>query len=133
MTSAHEYTSAELLNALPLTARQLQWWDERDAVGAGRDGHKRLYSAESASRLAIVAELRRKGMSLRECREILAQVRRHHIAGVASWLVICRHQPVQFAVSPRDLMQLAARAAGPVLVVDLGEIGRKLGMLGKAA
>ena len=38
------FTSREVIALTGITARQLQWWDERGVVKPEREGHRRLYS-----------------------------------------------------------------------------------------
>jgi len=60
------FSSHEVIALTGITARQLQWWDERGVVKPQRQGHRRLYSMENLTEIAVICELRRKGFSLRE-------------------------------------------------------------------
>ena len=50
-----------------ITPRQLQWWDERGVVKPEREGHRRLYSMNHLTEVAVICELRRKGSRCRAC------------------------------------------------------------------
>ena len=39
-----EFTSREVVQLTGISARQLQWWDERGIVVPARQGRRRLYS-----------------------------------------------------------------------------------------
>jgi hypothetical protein len=41
-----EFTSNDVIALTGITARQLQWWDERGIVAPGRQGHRRIYRWE---------------------------------------------------------------------------------------
>jgi DNA-binding transcriptional MerR regulator len=38
------FPSQEVIALTGISARQLQWWDERGVVKPAREGHRRLYS-----------------------------------------------------------------------------------------
>jgi len=65
------YTSNQVLEMTGITARQLQWWDERGIVVPARSGHRRLYSAEDLAEIAVICELRRRGFSLQRVRKVM--------------------------------------------------------------
>jgi DNA-binding transcriptional MerR regulator len=44
-----------------ITARELEWWHERALIKRARKGHRRVYSLEDLTEVAMVRELRRKG------------------------------------------------------------------------
>ena len=66
-----EFTSSEISGVTGVSLRQLQWWDEQKVVSPRHEGHKRLYLAEEAIEIAVIAELRRKGFSLQKIRRVL--------------------------------------------------------------
>jgi len=61
-----------VIEALPgLTARQLQWWDEKDVIRPDHmDGHKRVYDASQLADFALLIELKRRGLSLEKARRL---------------------------------------------------------------
>ena len=65
------FTSSEVLALTGITARQLQWWDERKVVSPRHEGHKRIYLPEEVVEITVIAELRRKGFSLQKIRRVL--------------------------------------------------------------
>ncbi len=48
------FTSREVIALTGITARQLQWWDERGVVKPAREGHRRLYSMNHLTEVAVI-------------------------------------------------------------------------------
>ena len=65
------YSSKQVMALTGISARQLQWWDERGIVVPERHGHRRLYSVEDLAEVAVITELRRRGFSLQRVRKVL--------------------------------------------------------------
>src|SRR5256885_16111576 len=65
------FTSQDIIRLTGITARQLQWWDERRIVVPARQGHRRVYSFEDLTEIAVICELRRKGFSLKGVRKVV--------------------------------------------------------------
>jgi DNA-binding transcriptional MerR regulator len=65
------FTSREIIRLTGITARQLQWWDERGLVVPAREGHRRVYTFEDLTEVAVICELRRKGFSLQRMRQVV--------------------------------------------------------------
>lgn len=65
------FTSREVMDLTGITARQLQWWDERGVVKPEREGHRRLYSMNRLTEVAVICELRRKGFPLQGVRKVM--------------------------------------------------------------
>ena len=65
------FTSNEVIALTGITPRQLQWWDERGVVKPEREGHRRLYSMNHLTEVAVICELRRKGISLQGIRRVM--------------------------------------------------------------
>lgn len=65
------FSSKDVVALTGITARQLQWWDERGIVVPARDGHKRLYSMDDLAEVAVLCELRQRGFSLQRVRKVV--------------------------------------------------------------
>jgi hypothetical protein len=85
----------------------------------------RQYSYEQAIELAVIAELRSRGLNLRWVRRALAKIRRHPEHYSAHWLLIEGDQ-VWFENSLDRVVELASKSRGPVTLVPLGELRRAL-------
>lgn len=70
------YSSGEVVRLTGTTPRQLQWWDEQGIVTPGREGRNRRYCFADVAELQVIAELRRKGFSLRGVRKMMRFLQR---------------------------------------------------------
>jgi len=77
------FTSREVIAQTGITARQLQWWDERGVVRPRREGHHRIYSLNQLTEVAVICELRRKGFSLQAVRKVMRFLEREFSKGLA--------------------------------------------------
>lgn len=76
------YTSREVAALTGLTARQLQWWDERRVFKAALASHRtdaggfteRRYTPLDVLELQVLADLRRRGFSIPRLRRLLASL-----------------------------------------------------------
>jgi DNA-binding transcriptional MerR regulator len=66
-----QFTTAQVVRMTGITARQLQWWDERGIVVPAREGRRRLYSQDDVAEVAVICALRRKGFPLQRVRRIM--------------------------------------------------------------
>lgn len=77
------YTSREVATLTGLTARQLQWWDERRLFKPAVAPHRteaggfteRRYTPLDVLELQVLADLRRRGFSIPRLRRFLATLR----------------------------------------------------------
>ena len=65
------FSSNEVMAQTGITARQLQWWDERGLVVPLKQGHRRLYSLDDVAEMAVICDLRRRGFSLQRVRMVI--------------------------------------------------------------
>jgi DNA-binding transcriptional MerR regulator len=78
------YSSREVAAITGLTARQLQWWDARKLIKPSVATHRteaggfteRRYSPVDLFELAVLADLRRSGLSVGKIRQLLDTLRR---------------------------------------------------------
>lgn len=54
-----------------VSLRQLQWWDEQGVVSPVQRGHRRMYQLHEVIEVALITELRSKGISLQKIRKVL--------------------------------------------------------------
>ena len=81
------YSSREVMQLTGISARQLQWWDERGIVSPQRVGRKRSYSQSDILELLVLINLRIKGFSLQALRRVdqyLHQELGHRLAEIAA-------------------------------------------------
>jgi DNA-binding transcriptional MerR regulator len=67
-----QFTSNDVIALTGITARQLQWWDERGLVKPARQGHRRIYNWDQLVTVAVICQLRRRGFSLQRMRQVIA-------------------------------------------------------------
>ncbi len=65
------FISNEIMDLTGITARQLQWWDERGIVVPQRQGHRRIYTWDELVTVAVICQLRRRGFSLQRMRRVI--------------------------------------------------------------
>jgi DNA-binding transcriptional MerR regulator len=78
------YSSREVAAITGLSARQLQWWDARKLIKPSIAPHRteaggfteRRYSPVDLFELAVLADLRRNGLSLAKMRQLIDTLRR---------------------------------------------------------
>ena len=78
------YSSREVAAITGLSARQLQWWDARKLIKPSIAPHRteaggfteRRYSPVDLFELAVLADLRRSGLSLAKMRQLIDTLRR---------------------------------------------------------
>lgn len=65
------YSSIDVSSMTGVSLRQLQWWDEQGVVSPVQRGHRRMYQLHEVVEVALITELRRKGISLQKIRKVL--------------------------------------------------------------
>jgi DNA-binding transcriptional MerR regulator len=79
-----EFTSNDVIALTGITARQLQWWDERGIVKPARQGHRRIYSWDDLLTVAVICQLRRRGFSLQRMRKVIRFLQQEFGTSVAA-------------------------------------------------
>ena len=69
------FSTSEVVELTGVTARQLQWWDERRIVVPARQARKRLYSATDLVDILVIEQLRLRRISLAQVRRVLRFLR----------------------------------------------------------
>jgi DNA-binding transcriptional MerR regulator len=103
------YTSREVADLTGLTARQLQWWDDKRLFAAhiapkktARGGYtERRYTPVDLLELLVLADLRRQGMSVAQLRRLLERLRTHF--GVRLFETIDGAGPLTLLTDGRDV------------------------------
>jgi DNA-binding transcriptional MerR regulator len=73
---SRKFTSSDVIGLAGITQRQLQWWTEQGLVNSRLEGHTRFYSPVDVLRAMLIAELRRRGVSLHRLRKMSASLDR---------------------------------------------------------
>jgi len=127
------FTSQQVIALTGITARQLQWWDERGVVKPERDGHRRLYSMKRLTEVAVICELRRKGFSLQGVRKVMRFLEREIGKGLAE--IVSRSSDVHLLTdgthlyletSARQIVDILKNSDQPILGVCLSDAVRQV-------
>ena len=109
MQLKNTYTSREVAELTGLTARQLQWWDDKRLFAAHiaskrteRGGYtERRYTPVDLLELLVLAELRRQGLSVAQLRRLLETLRTEF--GVRLFETIGGGGPLTLLTDGRDV------------------------------
>jgi DNA-binding transcriptional MerR regulator len=127
------FSSQEVIALTGVTARQLQWWDERGVVKPERVGHRRLYSMQNLTELAVICELRRKGFSLQGVRKVMRFLHREFGKGLAE--IVGRNSDVHLLTdgkhlyletSARQIVDILKNSNQPILGICLSDAVRQV-------
>lgn len=128
-----QFTSREVVDLTGITPRQLQWWDERKIVIPGRDGHRRLYSFEDLSEVAVICELRRKGFSLQRVRKVIRFLQREFskrlaetVSGTSDYHLLTDGKTLYLETSPQQIVAILKNSRQPMLAVCLSDTVRQV-------
>ena len=128
-----EFTSREVVSLTGITLRQLQWWDERGLVVPARRGHRRLYSLEDLSEIAVICELRRRGFSLQRMRKVVRFLQREFskrlaetVSGVSDYHLLTDGKHLYLETSARQILDILKNSRQPLLAVCLSDTVRQV-------
>ena len=127
------FTSQEVITLTGITPRQLQWWDERGVVKPERDGHRRLYSMNQLTEVAVICELRRKGFSLQGVRKVLRFLNRELGKGLAEivnrnsdYHLLTDGKHLFLETSARQIVDILKNSSQPILGICLSDAVRQV-------
>ena len=116
-----------------ITARQLQWWDERGVVQPEREGHRRLYSMEHLTEVAVICELRRKGFSLQGVRKAMRFLDRELGRGLAEMVdtdseyhLLTDGKHLYLETSAQQIVDILKNSDQPILGVCVSDAVRQV-------
>jgi len=127
------FTSREVIALTGITARQLQWWDERGVVKPAREGHRRLYSMDQLTEIAVICQLRRKGFSLQGVRKVVRFLAREFGKGLAESVdrnsdihLLTDGKRLYLETSARQIVDILKNSKQPILGVCLSDAVRQV-------
>jgi len=127
------FSSQEVIALTGVTARQLQWWDERGVIKPEHAGHRRLYTMENVMATAVICELRRKGFSLQGVRKVMRFLERELGKGLAE--IVGRNSDVHLLTdgthlyletSARQVVDVLKNSSQPILGICLSDTVRQV-------
>ena len=128
-----QFLSHDVIALTGITARQLQWWDERGVVKPEHQGHRRLYSMQNLTEIAVICELRRKGFSLQSVRKVMRFLEREIGKGLAD--IVDRDSDVHLLTdgkhlyletSAKQIVDILKNSSQPILGICLSDAVRQV-------
>ncbi len=128
-----QFTSNDVIALTGITARQLQWWDERGIVAPGRRGHRRIYSWDGLITVAIVCQLRRRGFSLQRMRKVIGLLQQEFgtslaatVSASSEYHLLTDGTHLYLRTSARQVVDLLKNARQPMFDVCLSDEVRRV-------
>ena len=127
------FTSNEVVALTGITPRQLQWWDERGVVRPEREGHRRVYSMNQLTEVAVICQLRHKGFSLQGVRKVMRFLAHEFGKGLAEIVdrdseihLLTDGEHLYIETSARQIVDILKNSNQPILGVCLSDAVRQI-------
>lgn len=127
------FTSQDIVRLTGITARQLQWWDERGIVIPLRDGRRRVYSFEDLTEVAVICELRRKGFSLQRMRSVVRFLQREFgqrlartVSTNSNYHLLTDGRSLYLETSPQVIVDILKNSRQPMFAICLSDTVRRV-------
>lgn len=127
------FTSRDVARLTGISARQLQWWDERGIVVPAREGHRRIYSFEDLTEVAVICELRRKGFSLQRMRSVVRFLQREFgqrlaktVSEGSNYHLLTDGRSLYLETSPQVIVDILKNSRQPMFAVCLSDTVRQV-------
>lgn len=127
------FTSRDVVRLTGISARQLQWWDERGIVVPARSGHRRIYSFEDLTEVAVICELRRKGFSLQRMRRVVRFLQREFgqrlaktVSEKSNYHLLTDGRSLYLETSPQVIVDILKNSRQPMFAVCLSDTVRRV-------
>jgi DNA-binding transcriptional MerR regulator len=128
-----EFTSSDVIALTGISARQLQWWDERGIVAPARQGHRRIYSWDELVTVAVICQLRRRGFSLQRMRKVIRFLRQEFgttlaatVSSAAEYHLLTDGTHLYLRTSARQVVDLLKNAQQPMFDICLSDEVRRV-------
>lgn len=127
------FTSSDVVALTGITPRQLQWWDERRIVVPAREGHRRVYSMEDLTEVAVICELRRRGFPLQRVRKVMRFLQKEFgktlaetVSGTSEYHLLTDGTTIYLETSARQILDILKNARQPMLAICLSDTVRQV-------
>src|SRR5437764_9812589 len=127
------FTSQDIVRLTGITARQLQWWDERGIVVPARRGHRRVYSFEDLTEVAVICELRAKGFSLQRMRKVIRFLQKEFgkrlaetVSGSSEYHLLTDGRTLYLETSPQQIVDILKNSRQPMFAICLSDTVRQV-------
>lgn len=128
-----QFTSNEVMVLTGITARQLQWWDERGIVVPEHQGHRRIYLWDELVTVAVICQLRRRGFSLQRVRKVIRFLKQEFGTSLAATVgagseyhLLTDGTHLYLRTSARQVVDLLKNAQQPMLDICLSDEVRRV-------
>jgi DNA-binding transcriptional MerR regulator len=129
----HRFTSNEVIALTGLTARQLQWWDERGLVVPLKQGHRRLYSLDDVAEMAVICDLRRRGFSLQRVRVVIRFLQKEFgkrlvetVSAASDYHLLTDGKRLFLETSPQQVIDILKNSRQPMFTICLSDTVRQV-------
>jgi DNA-binding transcriptional MerR regulator len=128
-----QFTSNEVIVLTGITARQLQWWDERGIVAPEHEGHRRIYTWDELVTVAVIYQLRRRGFSLQRLRKVIYFLQQEFgtslaatVGAASEYHLLTDGTHLYLRTSARQVVDLLKNARQPMLDICLTDEVRRV-------
>ena len=127
------FNTDEVVAFTGITRRQLQWWDEQKIVVPARLGRNRRYSLDDIAEIAVLQQLRNKGVSLQKLRRIVrflqTEMQRRLFETVTAESdihLLTDGKRIYLETSEKQIVDILKNAQQPILAVCLNDAVREI-------
>ena len=127
------FTSSDVSRLTGITARQLQWWDERGIIVPSRRRHRRIYSFEDLTEVAVICELRRKGFSLQRVRKVVRFLEKEFgrrlaqtVTSSSDYHLLTDGRTLYLETSPQQILDILENSRQPMFALCLSDTVRRV-------
>jgi DNA-binding transcriptional MerR regulator len=128
-----EFTSNDVIALTGISARQLQWWDERGIVAPARRGHRRIYNWDELVTVAVIKQLRRRGFSLQRMRKVIRFLQQEFgtslaatVSAASEYHLLTDGTHLYLRTSARQVVDLLKNARQPMFDICLSDEVRRV-------
>jgi DNA-binding transcriptional MerR regulator len=122
------FSTRDILDLTGVSARQLQWWDERRIVVPERRGRNRVYSAADLVDILVIGQLRQRSISLGQVRRVLRMLRNELemrlsdlVSGDREYHLLLAGKRMFLETDSKQIIELLRSSMQPMLLISLTE------------
>jgi DNA-binding transcriptional MerR regulator len=128
-----QFTSRDVVRLTGITARQLQWWDERGIVVPARAGRRRLYSMEDLVEVAVICGLRQRSFSLQRVRKVITFLQKEFskrlaetVGGSSDYHLLTDGRSIYLESSAKQIIDILKNSRQPMFTICLSDTVRQV-------
>ena len=127
------FTSQDVIRLTGISARQLQWWDEKRIVVPTRESRRRVYTFADVTEVAVICELRTKGFSLQRVRKVVRYLQKEFgtrlaetVTGSSEYHLLTDGRTIYLETSPQQILDILENSRQPMFAVCLSNTVRQV-------